>query len=101
VTMSFVERPMVDCFRLWSESVPLAVDHPSRRQENLLRQSVVPSLLAARRFNESRGTLDSELFELARVYIPKNAEGGGRRPTGPGAPGAESQKQEATLPDEQ
>jgi phenylalanyl-tRNA synthetase beta chain len=89
-TMSFVEQALVDCFRVWSQAKPLGVDHSTRRQENLLRQSLVPSLLAARRLNESRGTMDSELFELARVYLPSKAESGGRRPEGqrrkPGLP---------------
>ncbi len=70
VTLSFVDQPMVDALRLWSSQRPLAVDHPSRRQENMLRQTLVPSLLAVRRLNESRGTLESDIFELARVYLP-------------------------------
>jgi len=69
-TMSFVDERLLESFRVWSSGKPLAVDHSTRRQENLLRQSLVPSLLAARRLNESHGTLDSELFELARVYLP-------------------------------
>ena len=91
-TMSFVEQSLVDCFRVWSEAKPLGVDHSTRRQENLLRQSLVPSLLVARRLNESRGTLDSELFELARVYLPRTTEGGART--------AEGQSQQSELPDE-
>jgi phenylalanyl-tRNA synthetase beta chain len=69
-TLSFVDQSLVDGFRPWSSERPLAVDHPSRRQENMLRQTLVPSLLAARRLNETRGTLESDLFELARVYLP-------------------------------
>ena len=73
VTMSFVDQQMADCFSLWSNLPHLKVDHSSRRQENLLRTSLVPSLLAARRLNERRGVPEAELFELARVYLP-NAE---------------------------
>jgi phenylalanyl-tRNA synthetase beta chain len=69
-TLSFVDQSLVDGFRPWSSETPLAVDQPSRRQENMLRQTLVPSLLAVRRLNESRGTLESDLFELARVYLP-------------------------------
>ncbi len=74
VTLSFVDQPLLECCRLWSQAKPLAVDHSTRRQENLLRQSLIPNLLVARRTNESRGTMDSELFELARVYLPRGAE---------------------------
>jgi phenylalanyl-tRNA synthetase beta chain len=91
-TMSFVEQSLVECFRVWSDAKPLAVEHSSRRQENVLRQSLVPSLLVARRLNESRGTTDSELFEIARVYLPNAAGGGGRR--------AEGQQRVDSLPDE-
>jgi phenylalanyl-tRNA synthetase beta chain len=52
------------------ESAPLHVEHSSRRRENLLRQSVTPSLLAARAFNASRGADDARLFEMADVYLP-------------------------------
>ena len=50
---------------------PLRVDHSSRRRENALRQSLIPSLLAARRHNEAHGAGDAQLFEIADVYIPR------------------------------
>jgi phenylalanyl-tRNA synthetase beta chain len=54
---------------------PLRVEHSSRRRESALRQSLVPSLLAARRHNEAHGQSDADLFEIANVYIPR-PEGG-------------------------
>lgn len=53
---------------------PIRVEHSSRRRENALRQSLVPSLLAARRHNEAHGNADADLFEIANVYLPR-AEG--------------------------
>ncbi len=50
---------------------PVRVEHPSRKRENALRQSLVPSLLAARRHNEAHGNADAELFEIANVYLPR------------------------------
>jgi phenylalanyl-tRNA synthetase beta chain len=50
---------------------PIRVDHSSRRRENALRQSLVPSLLAVRRHNEAHGNADAELFEIANVYLPR------------------------------
>lgn len=50
---------------------PLRVDHSSRRRESSLRQSLVPSLLAARLHNEAHGQFDADLFEIANVYIPR------------------------------
>ncbi|MBC7816270.1 MAG: hypothetical protein IAG10_05195 [Planctomycetaceae bacterium] len=48
---------------------PLSVDHSSRRQENTLRQSLIPSLLVVRRDNERHGNFNAKLFETAGVYL--------------------------------
>jgi phenylalanyl-tRNA synthetase beta chain len=50
---------------------PLRVEHSGRKREGALRQSVTPSLLAARRHNEAHGNPDAELFEIADVYLPR------------------------------
>lgn len=70
-TQSFVEERNLNLIRPWTGEAPLRVNHPSRRQENCLRQSLLPSLLLARRLNESRGNEDLNLFELARIYLPR------------------------------
>jgi phenylalanyl-tRNA synthetase beta chain len=49
----------------------LRVEHSSRKRETALRQSLVPSLLAARAHNEAHGTPDADLFEIASVYLPR------------------------------
>jgi phenylalanyl-tRNA synthetase beta chain len=51
---------------------PIRVEHSSRKKENLLRTSLIPSLLAARAYNEAHGTPDAELFEIANVYLPRS-----------------------------
>jgi phenylalanyl-tRNA synthetase beta chain len=53
-------------------SEPIRVDHSSRKRENALRQSLIPSLLAVRRHNEAHGDANAELFEIANVYLPKD-----------------------------
>lgn len=53
---------------------PIRVEHSSRKRESALRQSLVPSLLAARRHNEAHGNADAELFEVANVYLPRPGE---------------------------
>jgi phenylalanyl-tRNA synthetase beta chain len=76
ITMSFVDERMASSVRWWDQRASLSVDHSTRRSENLLRQSIIPSLLAVRRLNEARGTMDSALFEMARVYLQHSGEGG-------------------------
>ena len=47
----------------------LTVEHSSRKRENVLRPSLLPGLVKARRENERRGNADAALFELARAYL--------------------------------
>ena len=51
------------------------------KRESALRQSLVPSLLAARLHNESHGQFDADLFEIANVYLPRPGEGLPHEPT--------------------
>lgn len=64
--------------RLWfqpqGELEPLQVEHSSRRHENLLRQSLIPSLLQSRRANERQGNFQAQLFEIAKVYLAANPQ---------------------------
>ncbi len=54
-----------------ADAPPLRVSHSSRRRENALRRSLIPSLLAVRRHNEAHGVADARVFEIADVYIPR------------------------------
>ncbi len=69
ITLSFVNRETFELFHPEKDMEPLTVDHSSRRNENMLRQSLIPSLMQSRRENERHGTFDAELFELGRVYL--------------------------------
>jgi phenylalanyl-tRNA synthetase beta chain len=74
VTLSFIGDEQLDLFRPWSDAPPLRVEHTSRQRENILRQSLVPSLLQCRRQNERHGTFGAQLFEMARVYLAPDPE---------------------------
>lgn len=71
MTISTVEREWVDTFRPWSTAEPLATSTPVLRRANCLRQSLLPSLLASRRTNETLFNSTIELFEIASVYLPQ------------------------------
>ena len=79
MTLSFVTAELFDLFRPEPDRLPLQVEHSSRRQENLLRQSLVPSLLQSRRENERHAMFGVDLFEIANVYLE----------AAPGEPGSE------------
>jgi phenylalanyl-tRNA synthetase beta chain len=72
VTFSLVEDHLSAPLRPGPASPPLRVEHTSRKRESALRQSLVPSLLAARLHNESHGSFDAELYEIANVYLPRS-----------------------------
>jgi phenylalanyl-tRNA synthetase beta chain len=69
LTMSFVSSEAFARFTPRPEAQPLRVEHSSRKQENILRQSLIPSLLECRRENERQGTFDARLYEIAAVYL--------------------------------
>lgn len=69
ITLSFTSEEQAGWFRPHAELDLLVVDHSSRRRENVLRQSLIPSLLQCRRDNERQGTPNAELFEIARVFL--------------------------------
>ncbi|MBA3315678.1 MAG: phenylalanine--tRNA ligase subunit beta [Planctomycetaceae bacterium] len=69
LTLSFVSAEEVELFDPLPGREALAVEHSSRRHENRLRKSLIPSLLRCRRENERKGTFDADLFEIAKVYL--------------------------------
>lgn len=72
MTPAFVGEADLERFRPRGELPALSVDHSSRKQENLLRQSLIPSLLGVRRHNERHGNFQTRLFEVAKVYLQAN-----------------------------
>jgi phenylalanyl-tRNA synthetase beta chain len=71
VTFSLVSEELSVPLEPGTAAAPIQVEHSSRKRENALRQSLVPSLLAARSHNEAHGNPDAELFEIANVYRPR------------------------------
>lgn len=85
VTASLVPETWSQTFSPWSDRPPLASSQPmlgvlekasqNIGTVNLLRRSLVPSLLEVRRINEYRSNTDIEIFETAKVYLT-DADGG-------------------------
>ncbi len=69
ITLSFVNQKLYDLFTPHGDLPPVSVDHSSRKDVNLLRQSLIPSLLQWRRENEKHGTFNAQLFEVASVFL--------------------------------
>lgn len=74
LTVSAVEESLSEAFSPWSSSPALATQTPVLRRATQLRRSLIPSLLECRRTNENVGNEVIELFEVARVYLPRKQE---------------------------
>ncbi len=70
MTLSAVDEKSARAIKAWTKGEPLRSLTPVIRGADHLRTSLVPSLLAARRTNESLSNPVIELFEIAKVYLP-------------------------------
>ena len=71
MTRSVVSEEWSAAFSPWTDGEPLVANTPMVKGEDRIRRSLVPSLLGARRHNESVGNASAELFETARIYLPR------------------------------
>jgi len=71
LTISVVDDALSTSFSPWTDAAPLALQMPILERADKLRRSLVPSLLKARRDNEAVGNRTIELFETAKVYLPR------------------------------
>lgn len=71
MTLSAVEESWSQAFSPWTDAPPLVCPTPILRRADRLRRSLAPSLLGARRTNETLANPLIELFEIARVYLPR------------------------------
>ena len=74
VTYSFTDVETTKLVAPWTEAAPIEVRNPIDRERPGLRTSLIPSLLATRRLNQTRRNEDVRLFELAHVYLPKGGD---------------------------
>ena len=71
LTASVVSEKWSAAFSPWSDSAPLVASTPMLKGADRLRRSLIPSLLDARRLNESVSNPVVELFETAKIYLPQ------------------------------
>ncbi|MBN1943507.1 MAG: phenylalanine--tRNA ligase subunit beta [Phycisphaerae bacterium] len=72
VTFSFIDAEEA---KLFGCDEPVCVDARVRRTNNVLRPTLLPSLLRAVKTNQDVGNADVSLFELAAVFPPGGANG--------------------------
>lgn len=70
MTLSAVDETLIDAIQPWTDEAPLRASTAVLRRADCLRQTLVPSLLTARRHNEKLSNPVIELFEIANAYLP-------------------------------
>ncbi len=71
ITTSVVSLEADAAYSPWVDAAPLQTSSPMLQGADRLRRSLLPSLLMARRENEKVGNARIELFETAKVYLPR------------------------------
>ncbi|HTV48079.1 MAG TPA: phenylalanine--tRNA ligase subunit beta [Phycisphaerae bacterium] len=73
ITYSFVDLDEARMF-MPAEQTPVRVSDAVRKAVNVLRPSIWPGLLRARRLNQNNGTPNARLFEISRIYFQQGDE---------------------------
>ncbi len=74
LTLSVVDGQASAAMSPWTRAEPLRSLIPVIRGADCLRRSLIPSLLAARRTNEALSNSMIKLFEIAKIYLPRQGE---------------------------
>lgn len=69
ITVSFQSDEMAEGVSPWSDGTPLVNQNPVRKQEAVLRRSLIPSLMQVRQANEGRSFNETFMYEIASVYL--------------------------------
>jgi phenylalanyl-tRNA synthetase beta chain len=71
LTPSLISKSPVSMISPWTADETLSTMVPLLEGASLLRRSLIPSLIAARLYNQSQSNRDSQLFETANAYLPQ------------------------------
>ncbi|MEI8196978.1 MAG: hypothetical protein WCI73_13845 [Phycisphaerae bacterium] len=75
VTISFIDLPEATMFLPAGAGAPIRVSDAVRKASNVLRPSLLPSLLQVRRTNQNAGIPDARLYEHAETYWQPDQDG--------------------------
>ncbi len=71
VTISILPREHGEAVRPWRSARPVLITNPPRAGQDVLRQSLLPSLLEVRRVNAAAGRGELSVFDLGRAYLAR------------------------------
>ncbi len=73
MTPSLIGKSQTSGISPWTSADPMTTQIPLLEGANQLRRSLIPSLIAARMYNQSQSNRDSQLFETANIYLPRTS----------------------------
>ncbi len=71
ISPSVVSEQLDGCGTPWSDQNALATETPLLEGARQLRRTLIPSLLAARAWNDTQASRDVSLYEVANIYLPQ------------------------------
>ncbi len=98
ITVTLVEPKYAAMFTQINEQDVLKLDTAQRMSNNALRCSLIPSLLAVRKINQDAGNNISDIYEIARVYLPRTNSNSNKDKNNTNT---DNNKSVTNLPDEQ
>jgi phenylalanyl-tRNA synthetase beta chain len=75
INVDFVDETLARLFVMEQTRPPLSVKDASRKGMNILRQTLLGSLLSAFKTNVHVGNQPCQLFEIANTFVPLNGKG--------------------------
>ena len=74
VSFSLVSGDVHKGYSPWTDRPPWHIENRAGQENAFMRTSLVPSLLAIRKTNESRKVENPEVYEVAHVYLPSDEQ---------------------------
>ncbi len=73
MTPSLIGKTSTSVISPWTKEDAMSTLIPLLEGASHLRRSLIPSLIAARLYNQSQTNRDSQLFETANIYLPQKS----------------------------
>ncbi|MBL7146210.1 MAG: phenylalanine--tRNA ligase subunit beta [Phycisphaerae bacterium] len=79
INVDFIDNSVAELFSKDDVKEHLAVKDVSRKSANLLRQTLIGSLLGVLKTNLNAGNMPCKIFEIANTFVPNHEQGDGLR----------------------
>ncbi|MDO8092692.1 MAG: phenylalanine--tRNA ligase subunit beta, partial [Candidatus Brocadiales bacterium] len=74
VTYSIVDNSPLQKVSIWSNGKHITLRNPIRKEDDRLRITLLGNLLNVRKYNQDHGVERTQIFELSKIYLPKDSE---------------------------